>query len=147
LGPLASAAETLGIRIESMPIRSGDDMEEAFRVAARAQIDGLLVQPNPILGLKYRESAFLALKHRLPSVSIFRNAAEDGLLLSYGTSQVAMTRRAAYYVDRVLRGASPATLPIEQPREFDLVVNATTAQALGLTIPPTVMLQATEIVS
>jgi putative tryptophan/tyrosine transport system substrate-binding protein len=93
-----------------------------------------------------RQLADFALQHRLPMMGSVREHAEAGSLLSYGASQAAMWRRAAHYVDRILKGTAPADLPVEQPTQFELVINLKTAQALGLTIPPTLLFQADEVI-
>ena len=88
----------------------------------------------------------MAMQARLPVVAQIRPYAEAGALFSYGPSRLANYRRAAYYVDRILKGTKPADLPVEQPREFEFIINLRTAQALGLTVPPHVLLQATEVI-
>jgi putative ABC transport system substrate-binding protein len=93
-----------------------------------------------------RQLADFALQHRLPLMGSGREHAEAGSLLSYGASQAAMWRRAAHYVDKILKGTMPADLPVEQPTTFELVINLKTAQALGLTIPPSVLFQADEVI-
>src|SRR5215213_7376243 len=90
--------------------------------------------------------AGLATRYRLPSIALFREYAEAGGLMAYGPNLAALARRAAYYVDRILKGARPAELPIEQPMTFDFVVNMKTAQALGITFPDEIMLQVTEVI-
>ena len=93
-----------------------------------------------------RRIANLALGARLPTIFFLRQSAEDGGLMSYGTNQVENYRRAATYVDKILKGAQPADLPVEQPTTFELVINLKTAKALGITIPPTVLFQADEVI-
>jgi putative tryptophan/tyrosine transport system substrate-binding protein len=98
-----------------------------------------------MLYLHHGRIAALATHYRLPSIALFREYAEAGGLMAYGPNLAALARRAAYYVDRILRGTRPADLPIEQPREFEFLVNLKTAQALGITFPNDIMLQVTEV--
>jgi putative ABC transport system substrate-binding protein len=111
----------------------------------REHADGLYLAAGPVNSGNQTRIAELALQHRLPSMWAQSAAMGRGGLMAYAPNRAAQHRRAAYYVDRILTGAQPATLPIEQPREFDFIINARTAQALGLTIPHHVLLQATEV--
>ena len=142
----ATAAEVLGLHVQSMDVRSADDLPGAFDVASRDRVDGLLVPQTPLIGRNQGLIADLALKHHLPSIGIFRSYAGAGGLLTYGPDLYALSRRAATYVDKILKGAKPADLPVEQPTKFDFAINLRTAQALGLTIPQSVLLQATEVI-
>jgi putative ABC transport system substrate-binding protein len=146
LTALAAAAEILGLQLHRMSVSNSGEIEEIFDGAAEVPIDGLLMIDMPLLGENRARIADRALRYHLPSVAMFRASAEAGLLLTYGPNLPAIQMRAAYYVDRLLQGAKPADLPIEQPREFDFVINLKTAQALGLTIPQHVLLQATEVI-
>jgi putative ABC transport system substrate-binding protein len=142
----AAAAQSLGIEMQVLRIRSAGDYEGAFRAAASARADAVFLLADSV-GTNARDQlAELGLRYRLPTAFEFRENAAAGGLLSYGTSLVAMFRRAATYVDKILKGAKPAELPVEQPTEFDLIINFKTAQALGLTIPQTVLQQATEVI-
>jgi len=142
----ATAAEVLGLHVQSMDVRSADDLPGAFDVASRDRVDGLLVPQTPLIGRNQGLIADLALKHHLPSIGIFRGYAGAGGLLAYGPDLHALGRLAATYVDKILKGANPAELPVEQPTVFDFAINLKTAQALGLTIPQQVLLQATEVI-
>jgi putative ABC transport system substrate-binding protein len=113
---------------------------------AQAGMGAVVVLADPMLGSHRTRLAELSAKHRLPSVSPFREAAESGGLVSYGPSLRANFRHAATYIDRILKGAKPADLPVEQPARFELVINLKTAKALGLTIPPTLLFQADEVI-
>ncbi len=145
--PLRLAARSLGVEVQALSVLGGDELATAFDAAVRAGVDGLLFPQTGLLSGTYlAEVAALALQHRLPSIGLFRNYADAGGLMIYGTSLRGLFRRAAVYVDKILKGANPATLPIEQPREFDIVVNLKTAAALGLTLPRTIMIQATELI-
>jgi putative ABC transport system substrate-binding protein len=146
LAPVDVAAQALGLQVQRLAIRTADELPSAFETAAQSHADGLLNRESGLLARHRAEIADLALKHRLPSISLFREFAEAGGLMSYGPSITGLTRRAAYYVDRILKGAKPADLPVEQPTTFDFVLNLKTAQALGLTIPEHVLLQATEVI-
>ena len=106
----------------------------------------LIVFPSPMLYTERRRIVDLAAKHRLPAIYAFREAVEAGGLMSYGASIPDLVRRAATYVEKILKGAKPADLPVEQPTKFELVINRKTAKALGLTIPPSLLLRADEVI-
>jgi putative ABC transport system substrate-binding protein len=143
---IEAAAEALGIEMRLLPVRRADDFEGAFRAATRARADAIYPADDPIVVNAREQLAELALRYRFPTLFVFRENVEAGGLLSYGPSFASMYRRAAYFVDRILKGAKPADLPVEQPRVFDFVVNMKTAQALGITFPPEIMLQVTDVV-
>jgi putative tryptophan/tyrosine transport system substrate-binding protein len=143
---LGHAGKTLGIQVVGLGLGGAADIEPAITTAVQDGIDGLVTLEPPFLYQNRTSVAELALKHRLPAIFYWRESAAAGLLMSYGPSLQPLGRRAAYYVDRILKGAQPADLPVEQPMTFDFVINLRTAQALGLTIPPHVLLQATEVI-
>ena len=145
-GALAIAAEALGLHVQSMDVRTADDLPGAFDVASRDHVDGLHVVQTPLIVHNEGLIADLALKHHLPSIGRFRGYARAGGLLTYGPDLYALHRRVATYVDRILKGAKPGDLPVEQPMTFEFIINLRTAQALGLTIPEHVLLQATEVI-
>jgi putative tryptophan/tyrosine transport system substrate-binding protein len=144
-GEIQAAVQALGIRVQFLELQQPDDIERSFEAAARERIDGLIVLPASLISSHEIQVADLAAKNRLPSLYDRRSFVDIGGLMSYGPNQLEQFRRAAYYVDRILQGANPADLPIEQPMRFDFVINLRTAQALGLTIPQHVLLQATEV--
>ena len=121
-------------------------LEAAFQAALEAHAEALAVQSSPTFFAHQTRIAELAIAHRLPTIYGYRPLAEAGGLMSYGTNLEGLFRRAAGYVDRILKGAKPADLPVERPTTFDFVVNLKTAKTLGLTIPQSVLLQATEII-
>ena len=123
-----------------------DGLEAAFEAAVRERADGLFVSNGPVITANHARIAELAVQARLPSMWQQSDAVARGGLMGYGPNRAAMYRRAAYYVDRILKGTKPADLPVEQPTTFDFVINLKTAQALGLTIPQDVLLQATEVI-
>jgi putative ABC transport system substrate-binding protein len=129
-----------------MRVWSADELPEAFESAVQAGAAGLFSIDTPMLGRNRAQIVDLAQRHGLLAISQFREFAAEGGLMAYGPNLPALNRRAAYYVDRILNGTSPAELPVEQPREFDFAINLKTAQALGLTIPNHVLLQATEVI-
>jgi putative ABC transport system substrate-binding protein len=141
-----TAGQTLGVEIYPFEVRDPSDCAAAFQAAIAAGADGLLVQPSPLLLAHRTLLADLALQSRLPGLFPIREYAEAGGLLCYGVDAVDASRRSATYVDRILRGDKPADLPVEQPTKFDFIINLKTAQALGLTIPPSVLQQATEVI-
>jgi putative tryptophan/tyrosine transport system substrate-binding protein len=141
-----AAAETLGIQLQSIEVPSSEEFEQVAAAAARERPEGLLIGPGTLIaGVTPRIIEFAA-RHALPAVYMAGTQAQAGGLMAYGPSNLEAHRRTAYFVNRLLKGARPADLPVEQPREFDFVINLKTAQALGLTIPHHVLLQATEIV-
>jgi putative ABC transport system substrate-binding protein len=131
-----------GITIDSMMINGADELEAAFAAMARDRADAVIVQPS--LGLK--RPTELALTYRIPAISLFREFAEEGGLMSYSSANADIYRRAAALVDKVLKGSTPAELPVEQPTKFEMVLNLKTAKALGLTIPQSGLLRADEVI-
>ncbi len=146
LKPEEDAAKALGVRLEVLELRSPDDLDQAFAAAAKARADGLSLPFTPIVFVKRARIAELATKHRLPAVAPFREFAEAGGLMAYAPDLPDIYRRAATYVDKILRGAKPADLPVEQVDKFELVINLKTAKALGLTIPQSIMALADEVI-
>ena len=141
-----NAARSLGINLHVSELRSRDDVADAVRAARDSQAQGLNVLSSPFLASLSREIIGLAAEYRLPAIYQWREQAEAGGLISYGPSLAAMWRQAAMIVARVLNGANPADLPVEQPTKFELVVNARTARSLGLSIPTSVLLRADEVI-
>ena len=132
-------AQILGVQLHVLEARSPDDLQRVFAALPREGVHALL------LNWARTDAVALALQSRLPAMYNGRMDVEAGGLMAYGPSQPALHYRAAYYVDRLLKGATPADLPVEQPTKFELVINLKTAQALGLTIPPTLLFQADEV--
>jgi putative ABC transport system substrate-binding protein len=141
-----AAAPALGLTVLPMEVRTPDEFGDQFATVRSLGADPVLISGGPFAAAHQRRILDLAATHRLPTVCGVRAYAESGCLLSYGTSVAAMYRRAAAYVDKILKGAKPADLPVEQPMTFELVLNLKTAQALGLTIPPSVLFQADEVI-
>ncbi len=141
-----AAGQTLAIRVQVVEIRNRDDLEPAFAAMARERIEALLVPTDPFLFTERQRVAALAREHRLPGMYSTREYAEAGGLMSYAAGLSEQFRRAAVYVDKILRGASPATLPVEAPSQYELVINLTTAKALGLTIPQPLLLRADRVI-
>jgi putative ABC transport system substrate-binding protein len=138
-----AAAGTLGIDAGPSDVRRADDIATAFE-GLKGRVDALYVVIDPLLTTHKVRINTLAINARLPTMYGFRELVEAGGLLSYGASFPHLWRRAADHVDKILRGAKPADLPVEQPTKFDLVVNLTTAKALGLTVPPSLLARADE---
>jgi putative ABC transport system substrate-binding protein len=143
---LEAAAPTLGVQLQRLEVRAPADFEGAFEAATRQRAGALIAPGDPLVANRPRMIADLALKYRLPTMMDNKESAEAGALLSLGPDLVDSYRRAATHVDKILKGANPADLPMEQPTKFDLVVNLKTARTLGLTIPQSVLLQATEVI-
>jgi putative ABC transport system substrate-binding protein len=139
---MAAVAPRLGITLHQAIVNRGEDLDAAF--AGRP--DGVVIQPNPRIEELRGRIAELALRHRVPTVASFREYAEAGILLSYSADLGALQRRAAAYVDKLLKGARAAELPVEQPTKFELVVNLKTAKALGVTVPQSILLRANEVI-
>jgi putative tryptophan/tyrosine transport system substrate-binding protein len=143
---LERASAQLGLEFLPLPVRDPSDFAGAFQAATRVRAAALFVLDDTTVTKHRAEILRLAAQHALPVVSRYKEYVEAGGLMAYGPTLLPAYRRAAYYVDRILKGAPPSDLPIEQPMHFDLVINLKTAQALGLTIPPTLLFQATEVI-
>jgi ABC-type uncharacterized transport system substrate-binding protein len=140
------AAQALGLRVHLLEARDPAEVEQALVVMRREEAEALIMLPSILFGREHRlGSAFMA-QSRLPAIYWDRGFAEAGGLMSYGPNVRVLMRRAAYYVDRILKGTKPADLPVEQPTQFELVINLKTARELGLTIPPTLLFQADEVI-
>jgi putative ABC transport system substrate-binding protein len=143
---LQSDARSLGVRLQRVNVRTVDDFAGAFSTMAKGGVNALSVGNIAWLNNQSAAIAALAVKHRLPTIGGVRRFVEGGGLLAYGASSVDLWRRAAGYVDRILKGANPAELRIEQPTKFELHINLKTAKAVGLTIPQTLLLGADQVI-
>ena len=140
------AARVLGLQVQALEARGPDDFAGAFAAALKGGAGGLTVLEDPVTRFQRARLVDLAAQSRLPTISNERVFVEAGGLMSYAASDRDMHRRAAYYVDRILKGAKPADLPVEQPTKFELIINLKTAKALGMTIPPSLLLLADEVI-
>jgi putative ABC transport system substrate-binding protein len=143
---LDRAARKLGVKAQVIQVQKAEDLAGAFQAAVRAGAQAIMTAQGPFFARHRRLVAELALKHRLPSFSGEPGAAEAGMLMTHGASIPASCHRAAYFVDRILKGAKPADLPVEQLTKFTLEINLKTAKVLGLTIPQTILLQADQVI-
>jgi putative ABC transport system substrate-binding protein len=143
---LPLAASGLGLTLQPREVRAADDFEKVFATLNKQRPDGLYVTTGPLMFANQKRIAGLALKSRLPSMYSRREAVDAGGLMSYGADIADSYRRVAYYVDKILKGAKPADLPVEQPTKFELVINLKTAKQIGLTIPPEVLARATKLI-
>jgi len=146
LRDIQAAAPAFGVTILSLPVSGADDIERAFATMKKERLGGILVLGDPMINTHRRQVVGLAEKSRMPAVFTVKENAEAGGLMAYGTNFADLWRRAATYVDKILRGANPADLPIEQPIRFELVVNMKTAKAIGVTIPRSVLLRADRVI-
>jgi putative ABC transport system substrate-binding protein len=140
------AAHSLGLATYVVAARREEDLDRAFTEILKRQARALIVLPDPILYTHRAQIVLLAAKSRLPAIYEAREFAEDGGLMTYGPRITENFRRAATYVDKILKGAKPADLPVEQPTKFELVINLKTAKALGLTIPPSLLARADQVI-
>jgi len=140
------AATAYGVALQNLDIEGATDVERSFHAAVREHADAMLVLPGPAITRARKRITELAAKHRLPAIYDRREFVVAGGLISYGASITHLAHRGATYVDKILKGASPADLPIEQPTKFELVINLKAAEALGITFPQSVSLQATEVI-
>src|SRR5262245_23793700 len=140
------AARALGVRLQLVEARGPADIDRAFSEMTRARADALTVLSTPMFGSERRRLVDLAAKNRLPTMFSFRGYVDAGGLMSYRSNLPDLSRRAAVYVGKILKGAKPADLPVEQPTKFEFVLNLKTAKALGLTIPPSVLARADQVV-
>src|SRR5262245_45658255 len=141
-----AVARALRLTIQSWEVRAADDFEKGFAALSKQRPDGLYVGGGPLMLANRKRIAALALKSRLPSVYVRREFVEAGGLMFYGADLVDSYRRVAYFVDRILKGAKPADLPVEQPTKFEFVINLMTAKQIGLTIPPEVRARANRLI-
>jgi putative ABC transport system substrate-binding protein len=146
IGQTREAAQKMGIVLVIQEPATADDLAGVFEVMQRERAQALIVPQNPFADEHRKQIADLARKHRLPAMFEARSAVDAGGLMSYGASNLALRRRMAHYVDKILKGAKPADLPIEQPTVYELVINLQTAKALGLTIPQSVLARADEVI-
>jgi len=140
------AARALGVRVQFVEARGPADFDRAFSDMTRARAGALSVLTGLMFYVERKRLVDLAAKHRLPAVYAWREGVDSGGLMSYGPDTADLFRRAATYVDKILKGAKPGDLPIEQPTKFELVINLKTAKALGLTIPPSLLLRADQVI-
>src|SRR5688500_7197266 len=141
------AAETLGIKVQPLEIRSANpDLDSAFRTVTSGRANALSILAGPVLFLHRKRVVGLATKSRLPAIYPHIEFVDDGGVLFYGPDFLDLFRRAAVYVDKILKGAKPANLPVEQPTKFELVINLKAAKQIGLTIPPNVLARADRVI-
>jgi putative ABC transport system substrate-binding protein len=142
-----AAAEILRLTLQSVAVRKGADLEHAFKLMTDEHAQGVLVLTEPVFSaFSGRIVAEHALKNRLPMICDLREFTRAGALMSYGPSLVYMAQRSAAFVDKILKGGRPAEIPIEQPTKFELVINLKTAKALGVTVPPSVLARADDVI-
>ena len=140
------AAEALKVQLQYLDVLATKDIETAFQAASKGRADAVLVLTGPVLISQRTQLANLAAKSQLPAMYYRREYVEDGGLMSYGVSFTDMDRRAATYVDKILKGAKPADLPVEQPIKFEFIINLKAAKQIGLTIPPNVLARADKVI-
>ncbi len=141
-----AGAEALGVSLLTVGVRGRDELDDAFSTMAKANVDAIVVAPGAVMSSSRVQLAKLAAKARIPTILPDRYYAEVGGLVSYGADHLDQFRRSAIFVDKILRGASPAELPAERQTKFELIVNLKAAKALGVTIPRSVLLRATEVI-
>jgi putative ABC transport system substrate-binding protein len=142
---IENAAKQLGLKIRAFEARTREDIERAFAAMGRELPDAVVLLPHPLFGNHRALVTGLALKHRLPMSVTTSESVEAGGLFAYAPDYTEQFRRAATYVDKILKGAKPAELPVEQPTKFDLLINAKTATALGLQLPQSLLLRADRV--
>jgi putative ABC transport system substrate-binding protein len=143
---IMTAARVLGVQIHDLVMRTREDLDHAFSTITRERLQAVFVVTDPISFNQRARIADFAAKRHLPTMYELRDYVEAGGLMAYGPSIADLSRRAATYVDKILKGAKPADLPVEQPTKFEFVINLKTAKALGLTIPPAVLARADEVI-
>ena len=141
-----AAAETLGLKLQYLDVQKPKDIESAFQAASSGHADAVRTLLSPVLNSERPQVAARAIKHRLPAMYPAEEYVADNGLISYGANITDLFRRAAIYVDKILKGVKPADLPIEQPKKFELVINLKTAKQIGLTIPPNVLARADKVI-
>jgi putative tryptophan/tyrosine transport system substrate-binding protein len=146
LNEVAQAARTLGVQLQLVEVRSADEFDHAFTTMVRARAEALFQFPSTLLFNERRRIVDLAARHRLPAMFNAREFVQLGGLIAYGANLAELNRRAAAYVDKILKGAKPSDLPVEQPTKFELFINIKTAKTLGIEIPPTLLARADEVI-
>ena len=146
LKELEVAAAALGVQLQASDVRGANDIEPAFSAAARRRANGLLVLREALYQANATGIVFLAAQRKLPAIYPTRQYVDVGGLMSYGISTSDLFRRVAIYVDKILKGAKPADLPVEQPTKFEFIINLKTAKQIGLTIPPNVLMRADKVI-
>jgi putative tryptophan/tyrosine transport system substrate-binding protein len=146
LQAVKAAGEKLGLALHVVPAATVEEFDGALASMARERVGGVFVVPSPLATMERARLARLALRYRLPTMFAAREIVEAGGLMSYGADRDDLVRRAAIYIDKILKGAKPADLPVEQASKYQLVINLKTAKALGLEIPPTVLARADEVI-
>src|SRR4051794_17837259 len=141
-----ASARALGVGLQVFEARGREDFEAVFSEMSKARADALVMWPTPLFQLERRRLADLAAEHRLPAVFPFKNYVEAGGLMSYGPNPADLSRRAAIYVGKILKGMKPSDLPVEQPTKFELVINLKTAKALGIVVPASLLARADEVI-
>jgi putative tryptophan/tyrosine transport system substrate-binding protein len=140
------AAQAHRVKIQYLDIQNPKDIESAFRAASKGHADAVLVLQTPILNSQRRQIADHALKSRLPAIYPASQYVEDGGLMSYGANISDLDRRAATYIDKILKDTKPADIPVEQPMKFEFIINLKAAKQIGLTIPPNVLARADKVI-
>jgi ABC-type uncharacterized transport system substrate-binding protein len=143
---MSAAASAMGLRLHPIEVSTRDGLEDAFAAMSKTAAQALIVLTDPVLFSERKPTVDLASKYRLPAVYPFQGYVEDGGLVSYGPSDADLFRRAAGYVDRILKGTKPGELPVEQPIKFDMYVNLNTARALGVTVPELFLTRADKVI-
>jgi putative tryptophan/tyrosine transport system substrate-binding protein len=140
------AAGAFKVKLQYLDVLGPKDIETVFRAASKGRAEAVLVLQSPVLNSQRTQVVNLAVKSRLPAIYAAREFVEDGGLMSYGVSVTDLYRRAATYVDKILKGAKPADLPVEQPKKFEFIINLKAAKQIGLTIPPNVLARADKVI-
>jgi len=146
LREMERTAGELGVKLQYLEVQSPKEIEPALLAASKGRAQAVLINRTPVSAVHYARIAELAIKNRLPTMYADREFVEAGGLMSYGADYIFMYRRVAVYVDKILKGAKPADLPVEQPMKFELVINLKTAKQIGLTIPPNVLARADKVI-
>jgi putative ABC transport system substrate-binding protein len=144
--PLKSFAQSLKISLEPLEIRKPNEIDKAFAAIPKSRVDGLLLESDPVFNTNRQKVIALTAKNRLPAMYPERRWAEDGGMMAYGTDLIEVANRAAIFVDKILKGAKPADLPVEQPTKFELTINLKTAKQIGVTIPQSVLFRADRVI-
>jgi len=143
---LQAAARSMGLTLQLLSVRAAHEFAKAFDAASQARADAILIAPSPLLSFQNKALVELAAKHRLPAIYGNPGAVQVGGLMSYGPNYAALFQRAATYVDKILRGAKPLQLPIEQPTKFELLINLRTAKAIGVDVPRALLARADQVI-